>query len=31
MEDKTKAIKFLEAVENFFLNILDKIKLKFLM
>ena len=29
-EEKTKAIKFLEAVENFFLNILDKIKLKFL-
>lgn len=28
--EKTKAIKFLEAVENFFLNILDKIKLKFL-
>lgn len=28
MEDKTKAIKFLEAVENFFLNILDKLKLK---
>ena len=28
--EKTKAIKFLEAVENFFLKILDKIKLKFL-
>lgn len=27
-DEKTKAIKFLEAIENFFLNILDKIKLK---
>ena len=27
-EEKTKAIKVLEAIENFFLNILDKIKLK---
>lgn len=27
-EEKTKAIKFLEIVEDFFLNILDKIKLK---
>ncbi len=29
-EEKTKAIKVLEVIENFFLNILDKIKLKFL-
>lgn len=29
-EEKTKAIKILEIIENFFLNILDKIKLKFL-
>ena len=29
-EEKTKAIKVLEIIENFFLNILDKIKLKFL-
>ena len=29
-EEKSKAIKFLECIENFFLNILDKIKLKFL-
>ena len=29
-EEKTKAIKSLEIIENFFLNILDKIKLKFL-
>lgn len=28
--EKTKAIIFLEKIENFFLNILDKIKLKFL-
>ena len=27
-EEKTKAIKLLEVIENFFLNILDKIKLK---
>ena len=27
-EEKTKAIKVLEVIENFFLNILDKIKLK---
>lgn len=27
-EEKTKAIKVLEIIENFFLNILDKIKLK---
>ena len=27
-EEKTKAIKVLECIENFFLNILDKIKLK---
>ena len=30
IEEKTKAIKILEIVENFFLNILDKIKLKML-
>lgn len=29
-EEKTKAIKKLEIIENFFLNILDKIKLKVL-
>ena len=29
-DEKTKAIKVLEIIENFFLNILDKIKLKFL-
>lgn len=29
-KEKTKAIKILEIIENFFLNILDKIKLKFL-
>lgn len=29
-EEKTKAIIILEKIENFFLNILDKIKLKFL-
>lgn len=29
-ESKTKAIIILEKIENFFLNILDKIKLKFL-
>lgn len=29
-KETTKAMKFLETVENFFLNILDKIKLKFL-
>ena len=28
VEEKTKAIKVLEMIENFFLNILDKIKLK---
>ena len=29
-EEKSKSILFLEKIENFFLNILDKIKLKFL-
>ncbi len=28
IEEKSKSIKFLEIIENFFLNILDKIKLK---
>lgn len=28
MEDKTKALKILEIIEDFFLNLLDKMKLK---